>query len=168
MTVCAAFLTWAGWFASTQEALAVCLDRRNLPRVCMLPSQLRYLAYFDSLLQGIRMAPEALRLSRITISHLPAISDNTCAPFIEVYNNNHIVYSSYRKGSKTRGTVEVVEADKTIVFKPDVFVKGNVFVRCRHLGEKATTTLFRLQFHTGFVQIFKLELTEKEIDASVR
>ena len=169
MTVCSAFLTWAGWFPSTSEALDTCLNRRNIPLFAMLPSQIRYLSYFDTILQGNHLLSESLRLSRITITNLPAISNNSCAPFVEIFNNNMIVYSSYRKGSKTRGNVPSVEANETVVFKPDVIVKGNVFMRCRHLGENsAITTLFRLQFHTGFIKLFKLELMENEVDASVR
>lgn len=84
MTVCAAFLTWAGWFSSTTESLDVCLSRRNLPRAVMLPSQLRYLNYLDTILEGNRLTPEPLRLSRVTITHLPAIENDSCSPFIEV------------------------------------------------------------------------------------
>ena len=169
MTACSAFLTWAGWFPSTSEALDTCLNRRNIPLFAMLPSQIRYLSYFDTIIQGNHLLSESLRLSRITITNLPAISNNACAPFVEIFNNNMIVYSSYRKGSKTRGNVPSVEANETVVFKPDVIVKGNVFMRCRHLGENsAITTLFRLQFHTGFIKLFKLELMENEVDASVR
>ena len=52
MLVCACVMTWLGWFNSPTEALAVCLDRRGLPESVMCPSQLRYLFYFESLLQG--------------------------------------------------------------------------------------------------------------------
>ena len=84
MTVCTAFLRWVGWFPSTVESLNMCLNRRNLPRLAMLPSQLRYLDYFDTILQGNHLSPESLRLSRITISYLPAIENGRCSPFIEV------------------------------------------------------------------------------------
>ena len=85
MTVCAAFLTWEGWFPTTSESLDVCLNRRGLPSAIMLPSQLRYLSYFDSILQGTHISSESLRLSRITISCLPAIQNNSCSACIEVF-----------------------------------------------------------------------------------
>ena len=84
MTVCAAFLTWEGWFPTTSESLDVCLNRRGLHSAIMLPSQLRYLSYFDSILQGTHISSESLRLSRITISCLPAIQNNSCSACIEV------------------------------------------------------------------------------------
>lgn len=85
-----------------------------------------------------------------------------------VFNNNHIIYASYRKGSKTRGSVVPVQGGETVIFKPDVVVKGNVFIRCRHLNSTGqVNTLFRLQFHTGFIKLYKLEVDEKEVDASV-
>lgn len=84
MTVCAAFLTWEGWFPTTTESLDLCLSRRSLPLKALLPSQLRYLSYFDSLLQGTRLSPESLRLSRVTITNIPAVEGDSCSPFIEV------------------------------------------------------------------------------------
>lgn len=84
MTICAAFLTWEGWFTSTTESLDLCLNRRSIPLQAMLPSQLRYLSYFDSLLQGSRLSPESLRLSRVTITNIPAVEGDSCSPFIEV------------------------------------------------------------------------------------
>ena len=43
-----------------------------------------------------------------------------------------------------------------------------MFVRCRHLGvDGVSVTLFRTQFHTGFVQLYKVDLDEEELDASV-
>lgn len=85
-----------------------------------------------------------------------------------VFNRNRIIYASYRKGSKTRGSVTPAQEDETVVFKPDVVVKGNVFLRCRHLSSTGqVSTMFRLQFHTGFIKLFKLEVDEKEVDASI-
>lgn len=43
-----------------------------------------------------------------------------------------------------------------------------MFVRCRHLRENETqTTLFRFQFGTGFVKLFKLDLEGNECDLSM-
>lgn len=167
MTVCTCFLVWAGWFKSTEEALAVCLNRRGLSPDVMLPSQLRYIRYFDSIMQGIHPTGDSLRLTRITIPMIPDMENGSCSPFIEVYNKNCLVFSSYRKGSKSRGTVTPVNASDTIVFKLDVVVQGNVFIRCRHLGTSSTSTIFRTQFHTGFVQLFKIDFDPTELDASI-
>ena len=84
MLVCACVMVWMGWFHSPSEALAVCLDRRGLLESAMCPSQLRYLTYFDSLMQGIRPSPEAMTLTTVEVSHVPDVEDGTCSPFIEV------------------------------------------------------------------------------------
>lgn len=44
-----------------------------------------------------------------------------------------------------------------------------MFVRVRHAcSVGAPETVFRVQLHTGFVKLFKIELNAKEMDASVR
>lgn len=120
MLLCACIMTWMGWFNSPTEALAVSLDRRGLTEGVMLPSQLRYLQYFDSLLQGIRPSADAMKLTRVTIEGLPDMNDGACSPFIEVYNQDHLVYSSFVKGSKTRGSVIPINAGDGTQFIPDV------------------------------------------------
>ena len=43
-----------------------------------------------------------------------------------------------------------------------------MFVRCRHLNaHERQTTLFRLQFETGFIKLFKLDLEGKDCDLNV-
>ena len=84
MMACAAFMAWAKWFPTVEEALAVCLDRRQLPISVMLPSQLRYLSYFESFLQGTPPVKQSLRLNRVMITSLPNLENGTCSPFIEV------------------------------------------------------------------------------------
>ena len=90
MTVCTCFMVWAGWMKTTEESLAICLSRRNLPPSVMLPSQMRMIRYFDAIMKGT------------------------------------------------------------------------------HLGVNGVSaTLFRTQFHTGFVQLYKVDFGEDELDASV-
>lgn len=84
MLITAAFIRWEGWLSSTHEALTMCLTRRNLPSEAMLPSQLRFLDYFESIMNGEIPPPVALKLSRITLSSLPAIEGGTCCPVVEV------------------------------------------------------------------------------------
>lgn len=84
MLITAAFIRWEGWLSSTHEALTMCLTRRNLPSEAMLPSQLRFLDYFESIMNGEFPPPIALKLSRITLSSLPAIEGGACCPVIEV------------------------------------------------------------------------------------
>ena len=82
--VSAAFIRWKGWLPSTDESLVMCLTRRGLPRESMLPSQLRFLDYFEAIMQGNRPSAEWLRLTRVTISSLPEVDDGAVAPIIEV------------------------------------------------------------------------------------
>lgn len=84
MTVCAAFLRWAGWFDSTTASLDLCLSRRGLPLAVMLPSQLRFLDYFDRLLAGEKLSAAPLQLSRVTVVTLPDVENGACSPFVEV------------------------------------------------------------------------------------
>lgn len=132
MMVCAAFMRWAGWFATTRESLDVCLSRRNLPMAAMLPSQLRFLDYFNSIMEGEKVSAAPLRISRVTLTNVPDMENGSCSPFIEVrvvasshpqiFNQNKIVYASYRKGSKTKGVVAPLNKDETVVWKPDAVV----------------------------------------------
>lgn len=123
MTVCTCFMVWAGWMKTTEESLAICLNRRNLPPSVMLPSQMRMIRYFDAIMKGTHPLGDALRLSRVTVTNVPDVENGSCSPFIEIYNQNKLAFSSYRKGSKTRGSVEPVNADDTIVFKSNVVLR---------------------------------------------
>ena len=130
--VCAAFMRWAGWFATTRESLDVCLSRRNLPMASMLPSQVRFMDYFNSIMEGEKVSAAPLRISRVTLTNVPDMENGSCSPFIEVrvvasshpqiFNQNKIVYASYRKGSKTKGVVAPLNKDETVVWKPDAVV----------------------------------------------
>lgn len=133
MTICACVMTWIGWFNNPMEALAVCLDRRGLSEEILLPSQLRCIQNFDSLIQGVRPVGDAFNLTSLTIRSLPGIEDNTCSPFIEIYNQNELVYTSYRKGSKTKGIVTPVNAGEGITFTPNInlFVINSSCLLCR-------------------------------------
>ena len=84
MLVCACVMTWMGWSSSPMEALALCLSRRNLPESVMCPSQMRYLQYFDNLLQNVRPSADALQLTSVTVAHLPDVENGACSPFLEV------------------------------------------------------------------------------------
>lgn len=108
---------------TTEESLAICLNRRNLPPSVMLPSQMRMIRYFDAIMKGTHPLGDALRLSRVTVTNVPDVENGSCSPFIEIYNQNKLAFSSYRKGSKTRGSVEPVNADDTIVFKSNVVLR---------------------------------------------
>lgn len=120
MTVCACFLVWVGWFKTTEESLALCLNRRKLPQSVMLPSQLRCIHYFESIIDGTHPNPQTLQISRISVSNLPDLENGQCSPFIEIYNRNRLVYCSYRKGSKTKSIINAVNAGDTVVFKPEI------------------------------------------------
>ena len=84
MLLCACILTWMGWSSSPQEALALCLSRRGLSESVMCPSQLRYLQYFESLLQNVRPSADALLLTSLTVSALPDVENGSCTPYLEV------------------------------------------------------------------------------------
>lgn len=71
------------------------------------------------------------------------------------------MYSSLVKS----GAISPVNAGASVTFSPDVVLHGNVFLRLRHRTARQTsTTLFRAQFYTGFVKLFKLNLAAKELD----
>ena len=71
------------------------------------------------------------------------------------------MYSSLVKS----GAISPVNAGASVTFSPDVVLHGNVFLRLRHRSARQTsTTLFRAQFYTGFVKLFKLNLAAKELD----
>lgn len=169
MTICACVLSWLGIFHSPAEALAICLDRRGLSEDVMVPSQMRCIQNFDSLMQGVRPIGDAFNLTSLTIRSLPALENDTCSPFIEVYNQNELIYTSYRKGSKTKGTVTPIAAGESVTFTPNIVLYGNVFIRCRHVPANSDrpVTLFRFQFYTGFIKLFKFDLQSTEVDPSI-
>ena len=102
MTVCTCFMVWAGWMKTTEESLAICLSRRNLPPSVMLPSQMRMIRYFDAIMKGTHPLGDALRLSRVTVTNVPDVENGSCSPFIEIYNQNKLAFSSFTVGKCVR------------------------------------------------------------------
>lgn len=63
--------------------------------------------------------------------------------------------------------VAPVNADASVVFAPNVVLHGNVYMRLRHLAaNQSTTTVFRAQFYTGFVKLFKLDFGARDLDTA--
>ena len=148
MLLCACVMTWMGWFNNPTEALAVCLDRRGLTEAVILPSQQRYLQYFDNLLQGVRPSPEAMKLTEVAIEGLPDMGDGACSPFLEVYRQDHLVYSSYVRGSKNRGTVTPINAGEGVRFTPNVLLQVYLMIVFHHRAMFLSACVIYLHIQT--------------------
>jgi hypothetical protein len=140
-TVCAMVLVAQGYAAS--DALAIFAAGRG--QAVSQPSQIRYVGYFERLLQqDDRRAPaRVLRLRRIELSHAPAYEANGegCWPrvLLEVGAANVARLTTPHR----------VFPGNLVAFDVDAELASDVTLRMSHLD----FPLFRLQFHTAFVGV---------------
>jgi hypothetical protein len=130
----------------------------------LLPSQLRYLKYIQELVE--RPAPNSrrLRIKKIIVDGIPRIEkDGTVRPYLQVFQNSDLVYASHDRDSPPQ---VFGESDLSFVFDLNLVVEEDVLIRCRHLGKNNTFTIFRVMFHTAFVENEVFRFTRQEIDGA--
>lgn len=170
-------LAFRGFQSQPKEALKdVCaLLPIDNPSV-ILPSQQRYLAYFQQCLQGPTPEKRLLRLSKVILSAVPLFeTEGTVAfrPFLEVSSNGALAFSSLKTGSSGKPDdvswpASYGPKDPCVSFQlpQDLIVEGDVVITVRHVFlNGAKETALCLAFHTGLTPN-GLQLTKRELDGA--
>ncbi|XP_037131683.1 tensin-3-like isoform X1 [Syngnathus acus] len=131
----------------------------------MTPSQKRYVWILNSLLSGsMKINASPLFLHYIILHGIPNFeSSGVCRPYVKVYQGMQAVYSSgiYHIGSGHRGRI-------CVTLEPAQLLKGDIMIKCYHKSEVSSEreVIFRLQFHTGAVQGYKMMFDKEDMESA--
>jgi hypothetical protein len=187
------YLAWCGAYVHPVDALIdVCtglkIDVEGNP---ILPSQKRYLNYFFDFLTNPSMPQvpaRSLGISKLILNGVPSLpvsEDEVFRPFIEIWKEGRLVYSSLPRVTKEMEISDIlasvpgypitrdpVSNEYTCVvsfsdFHGIVF-SGDLLFRVRHLSSKGGRfTCLRFAFNTNYVVNNMLHFGQMEIDGNV-
>ncbi|XP_012888430.1 PREDICTED: tensin-3 isoform X1 [Dipodomys ordii] len=129
----------------------------------MQPSQKRYVQFLSGLLSGsVKMNASPLFLHFVILHGAPSFdTGGACRPFLKLYQAMQPVYTSgiYNVGPENPSRI-------CMVIEPAQLLKGDIMVKCYHKKYRSATrdVIFRLQFHTGAVQGYRLLFGKEELD----
>lgn len=181
------FMAFRGFCPHPVDALhEVCNQIGINDAVAIVPSQRRYLMYFQECQKGLSPTRKRLQLLRVQLNGVPRFETEgnvAFRPYIEVWNHGELNYTSFdtpptpaRNAGRTSSTAEDVfhempagfsANDSCVVFQlPAIIVSGDVLIRVRHVYPNGSRdTALRLAFHTGFVTD-GLQLAKRELDSA--
>ncbi|XP_077581339.1 tensin-3 [Stigmatopora nigra] len=164
--VISSFVNFTDVSASADQALDRFAMRKyydDKVSALMTPSQKRYVWILNSLLSGsMKINASPLFLHYIILHGIPNFdSSGVCQPYVKVYQGMQAVYSSgiYHIGQGHRGRI-------CVTLEPAQLLKGDIMIKCYHKSEVSSEreVIFRLQFHTGAVQGYKLMFDKEDME----
>lgn len=172
MTMISCYLAWARIFPTARAALEhISKIRRNPIEKLLVPTQLRYIDYFDRLLSQKFPSPHPIRIERIIVNTIPNFASSNssvqgCRPCLQIFKHSKLLYSSYGKSDSAKW---YNTDDGSILFPVGLELEGDVLLRVRHLeSERSRSTMFRIGFHTGFLSEHVFRFEQSEIDGVQR
>ncbi|XP_058534348.1 tensin-3 [Ochotona princeps] len=129
------------------------------------PSQKRYVQFLSGLLSGaVKMNTSPVFLHCVVLHGTPSFdAGGACRPFVKLYQAMQPVYTSaiYNVGPESPSKI-------CLLVEPAQLLKGDIMVKCYHKKHHTATrdTVFRLQFHTGAVQGYRLLFVKEELDGA--
>eukprot|EP01112_Ceratiomyxa_fruticulosa_P017533 TRINITY_DN5479_c0_g1_i1.p1 TRINITY_DN5479_c0_g1~~TRINITY_DN5479_c0_g1_i1.p1 ORF type:complete len:980 (+),score=160.32 TRINITY_DN5479_c0_g1_i1:775-3714(+) len=160
-TMISCYLIYCGYCPSWQEATRLFGNKRTINgKGVTIPSQFRYVQYFDQLLKKsdtFELPPSnPLLLTRILMHSVPDFNiGGGCEPFIVISQKKRSVYFS--KPIKLKKGNEIIEFDC-----------GNVLlcddIRVEFFNANTKGKMFSFNVHTSFVQNNYLHLRRMELD----
>ena len=159
----------AGYLLWSSEEKIIMNAFRKVTKACghtveLLPSQLRYLKYLQELIDRPVPNSRRLKIKKIIVDGIPRIEkDGSVRPYLQIYQNSDMIYCSH---DLERLPQVYSESDMSFVFDLDLEVEEDVLIRCRHLGKNKTFTIFRVMFHTAFVEGEVFRFSRQDIDGA--
>ncbi len=132
----------------------------------LVPSQRRYLGYFENYLTRGAPPPRRVRLRRVVCNTVPAFGaiqgvPGSCRPYLQVFQDGKLIATSTRGDARETGTTSeslrvYSTPDRTFTFYTDQTLQGDTVVRLRHFAsKKKRVTMLRVGFHTGYLEEVK-------------
>ncbi|XP_058808939.1 cyclin-G-associated kinase isoform X2 [Phymastichus coffea] len=155
--VACSLLLYAGVFSTTAEAVSLFTTRRCQPPQ-LQPSETRVLDYMASLMSGHLPHVKPLVLRSLLVQPVPLFTKarDGCRPFVEIYSNGAMVYSTKRSEYEEMKLFSMVEG-KLCLILGEATVRGDITMVLYHarqqLGRIIGIKIAALHFHTGYVPL---------------
>ena len=181
------YLAWSGVCVHPVDALIdVCIGLKiDVEANPVLPSQKRYMNYFFDFLtsQSLPTVPaKSVGISKLILNGGPNLlmaEDTTFRPFIEIWQDGHLIFSTLPDGAKDMSIEELVSrvesystSDVTTCVSMftdfrDLVLSGDLLFRVRHLTSSGQRlTCMRFAFNTNYVHNNMLHFGQLEIDGN--
>lgn len=150
----AAYLAWSGAFPSAMKAaLKTVTAKKGTVEDLLIPTQIRYVRYFDKLLSGAFPSANILILKRVIVNSIPNFNVNGvspgCRPYLQVFKYGKLIFSSNSSSAKVKS---YCTDDGSMNFQVNLALEGDILIRLRHIDTTlGRCTMFRIGFHTGYI-----------------
>ncbi|XP_023288945.1 cyclin-G-associated kinase [Orussus abietinus] len=169
-TVACALLLYSGALTSVEEAVTLYTTRRCQPPQ-LQPSELRIINYMSFLICGVHPHPRPLVLRSLLLQPVPLFTKarDGCRPYVEVYSNGALVFSTKRAEYEEMKLFGMMEG-KVCLILGDATVRGDVTIVVFHarqqLGRVIGIKIASTYFHTGYVPLTESTLVfeKQELD----
>ncbi|XP_063988020.1 cyclin-G-associated kinase [Diachasmimorpha longicaudata] len=169
-TVACALLLYSGVLATPEEAINLFTTRRCQPPI-LQPSEFKTINYMSILHSGVHPHTRPLALRSIILQPVPLFTRarDGCRPYVEIYSNGALVYSTKRAEYDEMKLFDMMEG-KACLILGDATVRGDVTLVIFHarqqLGRVIGIKIAALHFHTGYVPANEstLEFERKDLD----
>ncbi|CAI5727818.1 unnamed protein product [Peronospora effusa] len=187
-TVIACYLAWVGQFSNAMESLEYVAEQRQTSvEKLTIPSQRRYIQYFNNVMEGVKPRSSPLLLRRIIINTIPVFGERRvleqakdtstddgsetvegCCPYLQIFKGGKLVFTTtWSDMEDGQGIQWASTGDGSVSFNVNCMLQGDILIRCRHLtdaGERIS--MFRGAFHTGYIPQGILRLTKAQLDGA--
>lgn len=167
-TVACTLLIHCRALTTVDEAIALFTTRRCQPPH-LQPSELRSINYMSMLSGGRPPHTKPLVLRSVVIQPVPLFTRarDGCRPYIEIYSNGALVFTTKKAGYEEMKLFGMMEG-KVCLILGDAAVRGDVTLVVYHarqqLGRVIGIKIASLHFHTGYVPITESALTFEKRD----
>lgn len=154
ITVASCLLAWINLSPSAKYSLNYIAEKKNESASQLtVPTQRRYIDYFDKVLNGNKPSSHSIIIKKILIYNSPI--EAIQSPEIKIYKD------SIRIATLTSTEIN----HKCIIYETNRALQGNIMIRCTQiLDDDIAITLFRCGFHTGFISNNKVVFHIEKLD----
>ncbi|KOC61652.1 Cyclin-G-associated kinase [Habropoda laboriosa] len=166
-TVACTLLIYARGFSTPEEAIAMFTTRRQSPQ--LQPSELRSINYMSFLSTGVQPHTKPLALRSLVIQPVPLFTRarDGCRPYIDIYSNGALVFSTKRPEYEDMRLFGMMEGKFSLPLG-NATVRGDVTIVIYHarqqLGRVIGIKIASVHFHTGYIPLTESALTFKKKD----
>ncbi|XP_078043088.1 cyclin-G-associated kinase [Augochlora pura] len=169
-TIACTLLIYARALTTPEEAIALFTTRRCQPPQ-LQPSELRSINYMSLLSSGVHPHTKPLALRSLIIQPVPLFTraKDGCRPYIDIYSNGALVFSTKRPEYEEMRLFGMMEG-KVPLTLGNAMVRGDVTIVLYHarqqLGRIIGIKIASLHFHTGYIPLTENTITfeKKDLD----
>ncbi|XP_051171936.1 cyclin-G-associated kinase [Leptopilina boulardi] len=167
-TVACALLLYSGTFTTSDEAISLFTTRRCQPPQ-LQPSELRIVKYMGNLSVGKLPHSKPLVLRSLLIQPVPLFTraKDGCRPYVEIYSNGALVFSTKRAEYEEMKLFSLMEG-KVCLILGEATVRGDITIVVYHarqqLGRIIGIKMAAMHFHTGYVPLTESTLIFEKQD----